>query len=87
MTMTYTSAFCRLSAAALCVAVLGGCGVKSAPQHPEGSSYPGTYPAAQDAPPPLRGRVRSRDANETAPAPASGIYSYPNSPTYRPPEK
>lgn len=77
----------RLAALAVCAAALGACGVKSAPRHPDGSSYPGTYPAAEETAPALRGRTRPRDdARDPAPAPASGIYQYPNPPAYRPPE-
>ena len=70
---------CGLAAAA--------CGVKSAPQHREGSDFPRAYPTAGPEQPVYK--TPRRPARQTQPVrpPASGIYQYPNPPTYRPPEQ
>lgn len=62
---------------ALAVA-LAACGVKSSPQHPEGSDYPRQYPASGDA------KVAPEDKakQDGAPPPASQ-YDYPNRPPSR----
>jgi len=70
---------------------VGGCGVKSTPQHPEGAVYPRAYPEALP-PPPVVYKSDKRRVPSTGPAagtsaPASGIYQYPNSPSYQPPKQ
>lgn len=42
-----------ISGALVVVMVLSGCGVKSAPSHPEGATYPLGYPQSSGAAPPI----------------------------------
>ncbi len=65
-------------AAALAL-VLAGCGVKSAPKHPDGSTYPNDYPYTGDA--------KAKDEDQAKPAatppPLGTQYDYPNRPPTR----
>jgi len=90
----------RMLAFAAVVAALAGCGVKSAPKHPDSSKFPGHYPEAL---PPLqvapqseqRERTGAYGAGPLAPSYApsssqrapSGIYQYPNPSSYVPPKQ
>ena len=66
---------------------LGACGVKSSPQHPTDSLYPQHYPAAQKPSAVVTGADKAAEPLRRRPGRASGIYQYPNSPAYVPPEK
>ena len=68
-----------VAAAALAAALgLAACGVKSSPQHPEGSAYPREYPAPGD------GKAAPADkAKEGGVAPWGTPYDYPNRPPSR----
>ena len=65
---------------------LNACGVKSSPQYPSGSSFPMVYP-------PMGDPSSYNDLREDKIAPSksrfnqpTGIYQYPNSPSYKPPD-
>ena len=66
---------------------LGACGVKSAPQHSADSPYPQHYPAAEKSAPLITGGDTPAEPVRRRSGPASGIYQYPNPPSYVPPEK
>ena len=60
--------------------VLSGCGVKSAPSHPEGSTYPLVYPASNAATQPRPDRATTSPlrprAQGAAPRPSSDSEYY-----------
>ena len=66
---------------------LGACGVKSAPQHSADSPYPQHYPAAEKAAPVITGSDKPAKSVRHRSGRPSGIYQYPNPPSYVPPEK
>ena len=66
---------------------LGACGVKSSPQHPADSPYPQHYPAAEKSEPDITGGDKPAEPVRRRSGPASGIYQYPNPPSYVPQEK
>ena len=66
---------------------LGACGVKSSPQTPANSTYPQHYQAAEKAAPVITGSDKSEKSVRHRSGPPSGIYQYPNPPSYVPPEK
>ena len=63
--------------------LVGACGVKSTPQHPSGSGFPMAYPQLEK----LRSAVEQDTNKHASPSSGSstGIYQYPNSPSYKPP--
>ena len=66
---------------------LGACGVKSAPQHSADSPYPQHYPAAEKSVPFITGGDTPAEPVRRHSGSATGIYQYPNPPSYVPPEK
>ena len=66
---------------------LGACGVKSAPQHSADSPYPQHYPAAEKSAPFITDGDAPAEPVRRRSGPASGIYQYPNPPSYVPPER
>ena len=69
--------FPRLLAVAAGVLLLAGCGVKSDPAFPEGSSYPREYPAGAPQARETSDEPRQPRAASPAPAAAGDIYSPP----------
>lgn len=67
--------------------VLSACGVKSAPQHPGGSSFPMAYPNLKKLPSINQKDVDRRPSLEPRSNSSVGIYQYPNSPSYKPPKE
>jgi hypothetical protein len=69
-----------VSAAVMLAVALGlaACGVKSAPKHPEGSTYPREYPASGDAK-----AVPEDKAKQDGGPPLGTQYDYPNRPPSR----
>ncbi len=67
---------------------LAGCGIKSSPEFPPGSTYSRTYPAPDSykgsstgsAPPPGQPEAKQKDG--TAYSPLGFPLEYPNRPTY-----
>jgi hypothetical protein len=75
------SASTATATAAVVVALalgLAGCGVKSAPQHPEGASYPRQYPATGAGT-----TAPAEKAKEDQLSPLGFPYEYPNRPPPR----
>ena len=73
-------------AVATLVFSVSACGVKSAPEHPTGSTFPETYP---NFGPSVRENYKSDDKRASDQSPAnsgSSIYHYPNLPSYEPPK-
>ncbi len=68
----------------VCGLALAACGVKSSPQAPKGSTFPRDYPVAGPTAPVLKNQQKRP---QPATAPASGIYQYPNPPSYQPPKQ
>ena len=66
---------------------LSACGVKSSPQYPADITYPQHYPAADEAVPVILNSDKTRESIRSRAGSSSGIYHYPNSPSYMPPEK
>ncbi len=66
---------------------LGACGVKSSPQNPANSTYPQHYPSAEKAAPEITGSDKPAGSLQRRSGPPSGIYQYPNPPSFMPPEK
>jgi len=85
-----------LTAVMLAALALAGCGVKSAPAYPPDATYPRQYPQAL---PPLdsvsqkeqQKRTQTYSGGPALPpvrtAPPTGIYQYPNPPSYIPPKQ
>ncbi len=70
-----------LAAVALLVA---GCGVKSSPEYPPGSTYSRTYPAPapNTGAAPLPGQPKAKQKDGTAYSPLGFPLEYPNRPSY-----
>ena len=60
---------------------------KSAPQHSADSPYPQDYPAAEKSAPFITDGDAPAEPVRRRFGPASGIYQYPNPPSYLPPER
>ena len=65
---------------------VGACGVKSAPQHPTGSGFPMAYPQLEKLPSAGEEGVDRRLVPRSRSGSSSGIYQYPNLPSYKPPK-
>ena len=68
------------------VLIVAGCGVKSAPAEPGGSSYPRQYPAPEaktETGTPRAPGVESREETGAARSPLGFPLEYPNRPSYK----
>ncbi len=72
------SAATAVAAAAMLSLALAACGVKSSPQHPEGTSYPRQYPATGETT-----TAPAEKAKEGQISPLGFPYEYPNRPPPR----
>ncbi len=67
---------------------LAGCGIKSSPEYPPGSTYSRTYPApapstgSSTGSAPLSGQPEAKRKDGTAYSPLGFPLEYPNRPTY-----
>jgi len=67
----------RLAAVVIVAASLGACGVKSSPNHPQGSQYPKQYPTKLRTPQGLPDKPDKTQAPANNP---DNFYQYPNQP-------
>ena len=66
---------------------VSACGVKSSPEQPRGSNFPAAYPILEKTPLVNSEGVNRRFPTEHRSESPTGIYKYPNPPSYEPPKE